>query len=84
MDQKTQELLSMALIGLAAGFLAHLVLGGSGLLAYLISGVLGAIVGPFVLNAANVNLKLGNPLVNRIATATIGAIIVVIRARFVS
>jgi len=83
MDQRTQELVSMLVIGLVAGFLAHLVLGGSGLLTYLLSGVLGAFVGPLVLNAANVNLKLGNALVNKIATATIGAIIVVILARFI-
>ena len=84
MDRNTQNLIITILIGLVAGYLAHLLLGGSGLIPYLVSGLLGAVVGPFILSAANVNLRIGNALVDRIATSTIGAIVVVILARLVS
>jgi len=84
MDQKTKDLIVLLLVGLAAGFIAHVLLGGGGgLFRYLISGLLGAIVGPFILNALNVNLNLGTALVNRIASAAIGAIVVVILARII-
>ncbi len=71
-------------IGLVAGFLASLIVGGGGLLTYLISGVIGSFVGGFLLNAAGVNLGIKNPLVSQIATSTIGAIIVVILARLIA
>lgn len=83
MDAKA--LLIMALIGIIAGFLASLVVGGaSGLLGYLIAGILGAFVGGFLFNALGVNLKIGNALVSQIITSTVGAIIVIIIARFIT
>ena len=45
-DQRTRDLVVFALIGLVAGYLASVVVGGSGLIRYLISGVIGAFVGP--------------------------------------
>jgi uncharacterized membrane protein YeaQ/YmgE (transglycosylase-associated protein family) len=72
------------IIGLVAGFLAHLVVGGGGALTYLISGVIGSFVGGFVLNAAGVNIGIRNPLASQIITSTIGAIIVVILARIIA
>ena len=84
MDRKTQDLVMFALIGLVAGYLAHLLLGGgSGLITYLISGLVGSFVGPFLLNMARVDLKIGNPLVSQVAVATIGAIVVVLLARLI-
>jgi uncharacterized membrane protein YeaQ/YmgE (transglycosylase-associated protein family) len=71
-------------IGLVAGFLASLVVGGEGLLRYLFTGVLGALVGGYVLNALNLRLPIANPTLQRIATATIGAIIVVLIARIIA
>ena len=82
MDAKS--LIVMAVMGIVAGFLASLVVGGaSGLLGYLIAGVLGAFVGGFVFNALGVSLKIGNALVSQIITSTAGAIIVIIIARFI-
>ena len=71
------------LIGLVAGWLASFIVGGGGLVKYLVSGVLGAFVGPFVLRGLNVDLKIGNPLASQIITSTIGAIIVVVIARLI-
>lgn len=81
MNDSTRALIVFLLIGLVAGWLASLVVGGGGLIRYLISGVLGAFVGGYVLNALGVTLGIRNPLANQIVTSTIGAIIVVLVAR---
>lgn len=83
MDAQTQKLLTFGLIGLVAGFLASFIVGGGGLIQYLISGVIGAFVGGMLLSALNVNLGISNPLVSQIVTATIGAIVVVLLARII-
>jgi uncharacterized membrane protein YeaQ/YmgE (transglycosylase-associated protein family) len=64
------------LMGLAAGWLASFVVGGEGLFQYLVSGVLGSFVGSTVLQKFGINLGLRNEIGRDIATATIGAIIV--------
>lgn len=84
MKMDTQALVVMAVIGIVAGFLASIVVGGGGLLRYLITGIIGAFVGGFVLSALNVNLGIKNPLVAQVATATIGAILVVLAARLIA
>lgn len=81
MDAKS--LIILALIGIVAGFLASFVVGGGGIVRYLVSGVIGAFVGGLALNAVGVNLGISNPLVSQIVTATIGAIIVVVIARII-
>jgi len=84
MDQKA--LTSMLVVGLVAGVLASLVVGGSrwGLFGNLAAGVIGSFVGGPVLSAAGINLGISNALAARIVTSTIGAIIVVILARIIS
>jgi uncharacterized membrane protein YeaQ/YmgE (transglycosylase-associated protein family) len=72
------------LIGLVAGWLASIVVGGGGLVRYIITGLIGAFVGSFLLSAAGVNLGISNPLVSQIITATIGAIVVVLLARLIA
>lgn len=81
MDDKTRELLVFAVIGIVAGFLASIVVGGGGLIQYLVSGVIGAFVGGYLLRALGVNLGIGNALASQIVTSTIGAIVVVLLAR---
>ncbi|HTM78978.1 MAG TPA: GlsB/YeaQ/YmgE family stress response membrane protein [Devosia sp.] len=71
-------------IGLVAGWLAGLVLGGGGLLRNLIVGVIGSFVGGYLLTAANISLPIGNVLVSQIVTATIGAVVVIIIARVIA
>ena len=71
-------------IGLVAGWLASFVVGGSGLVRYLISGVIGSFVGGFLLSKVWINLGIGNEIVRDIVTATIGAVIVVLLARFIA
>lgn len=81
MDAKA--LLVMAGIGIVAGFLASIIVGGGGLVTYLITGVLGAFVGGFVFKSIGIKLSVGNPLISQIITSTIGAIIVIIVARLI-
>ncbi len=70
-------------IGLVAGWLASLVLGGGGLLRNLVVGVIGAFVGGWLLSAANIALPIGNALLSQVITATIGAIVVIVVARVI-
>jgi len=71
-------------IGLIAGWLASLVLGGGGLLRNLIVGVIGSFVGGYVLELAGVRLPIDNVWVSSIVTATIGALLVIVVARVVA
>lgn len=71
-------------IGLLAGWLASLVLGGGGLLRNLIVGVIGSFVGGYVLELAGVRLPIDNVWVSSIVTATIGALLVIVVARVVA
>lgn len=84
MSVGTTELLIFLAIGLVAGWLAGLVLGGGGLLRNLIVGVIGAFVGGWLLSAAGIALPIGNALVSQVITATIGAIVVIVVARVVA
>lgn len=84
MDDKTKDLVVFLLIGLVAGWLASLVVGGGGLLRYLVVGVIGSFVGGYLLGALGVNLGIKNALASKVVTATIGAVVVVIVARIIS
>ena len=82
MDDRTRQLVVLGIIGLIAGYLASIVLGGSGLIRYLVTGVIGAFVGGYVLQALGVGIQ--NKFASQIVTATIGAIAVVILARIIA
>ncbi len=84
MNEQTRSLLIFCLIGLVAGFLASLIVGGGGLITWLVSGVIGAFVGGLLLNALGVNLGIRNETLSQIVTATIGAIVVIIVARIIA
>ncbi|MCC0029033.1 MAG: GlsB/YeaQ/YmgE family stress response membrane protein [Brucellaceae bacterium] len=79
-----KALLVFLAIGVVAGFLASFVVGGGGLIRYMITGVIGAFVGGFLFSALNINLGISNPLVSQIVTSTIGAIVVVLLARLIA
>tara|TARA_R110002020_G_scaffold111093_3_gene256621 strand:+ start:1354 stop:1581 length:228 start_codon:yes stop_codon:yes gene_type:complete len=71
-------------IGLVAGWLASFIVGGHGLVTYLISGVVGAFVGPVLLSLLGIDLSIGGPLITQILVSAIGAIVVVLVARLVA
>jgi len=57
--------------------------GGSGLLQYMVTGLAGSLIGGFLLDRLGIDLSIRNPLGHRIATATVGAVIVVLLARLI-
>lgn len=82
MDQRS--LLYLLLIGLVAGWLASFVVGGGGLIRYLVLGVIGSFVGGWLFTALNIRLGISNPTVEQILVATVGAIVVALVARFIA
>jgi uncharacterized membrane protein YeaQ/YmgE (transglycosylase-associated protein family) len=75
---------TLAVVGLIAGWLSGLLLGGGGLIRNLIVGVIGAYVGGFLVQMLNLRIGLGSPWLDQIAIATIGAIVVTIVARVIA
>jgi len=68
-------------IGIVAGWLASWLVGGSGLRHYVVTGLAGSLVGGFLLECFGIDLGIRNQTASRIATATIGAVLI---ARLVS
>ena len=80
-------LVMMGVMGLIAGSIANqLVNGGKGDLASnVVTGVIGAFVGGYIQRYAKLDLmKLGNPLLEELAVAVMGAVAVIIIARLVA
>ncbi|MBL0407692.1 GlsB/YeaQ/YmgE family stress response membrane protein [Microvirga aerilata] len=70
-------------VGVLAGWIASWLVGGSGLLQYVITGLAGSLIGGFLLERLSIDLRISNPLAHRIAAATLGAMIIVIVARLI-
>jgi uncharacterized membrane protein YeaQ/YmgE (transglycosylase-associated protein family) len=83
-QSNTRAIVIFLVIGLIAGWLASWIVGGGGLLTYLVSGVLGAFVGGYLFSALKINLPIANVWVSQIITATVGAIIVLVVARLIT
>jgi uncharacterized membrane protein YeaQ/YmgE (transglycosylase-associated protein family) len=83
-DDTIRHVVVFLVIGAIAGWLASWIVGGSGLLTYLLSGVIGAFVGGYLLTALKIKLPISNVWLSQIVTATVGAIIVVIVARLIA
>ena len=80
-------LVMMGIMGLIAGWIANqLVNGGKGDLASnVVTGVIGAFVGGYIQRYAKLDLmKLGNPLLEELVVAVMGAVAVIIVARLVA
>jgi uncharacterized membrane protein YeaQ/YmgE (transglycosylase-associated protein family) len=71
------------LIGLVAGWLASLLLGGKGLLRDLIIGMLGSVVGSYIQMVSGYHIANVPALIEQIAVATLGALLVIIIGRVV-
>ena len=87
--QPYTPLIIMALNGLIAGWLAGLLLGGGGLIRNMLVGIIGAFVGGALvryellqLPAAVTNITNALPHGTQILVSTIGALIVIVVARF--
>ncbi|WP_306144077.1 GlsB/YeaQ/YmgE family stress response membrane protein [Roseibium sp. MMSF_3412] len=82
MDAKS--ILIWVAIGIIAGWLASILVGGGGLIRYLLTGIIGAFVGGFIFKFFGINIDLGNPYLNEILVAAIGAVVVVLIARILA
>ncbi|MCX5494112.1 GlsB/YeaQ/YmgE family stress response membrane protein [Kaistia dalseonensis] len=84
MDVQLKSILIWIVIGLLAGWLASIVVGGGGLIRNIIVGLIGAVVGGFLVSYFNVPINLGNEFVNQVVIAAIGAVVVVLIARIIT
>jgi uncharacterized membrane protein YeaQ/YmgE (transglycosylase-associated protein family) len=87
--QPYMPLIVMALNGLVAGFIASLLLGGGGLIRMMLVGIIGAFVGGALIRYQLLTLPVSItsitnaiPHGTQILVSTIGALIVIIIARF--
>lgn len=84
--QNNPALVILLINGLIAGWLAGLLLGGGGLIRNLIVGVIGAALGAWLVGMGWMTLPVDFdamiPYGNQIAVSTVGAMIVVVIARF--
>lgn len=81
---QVSSIIAVVLVGIVAGWLASLVVGGGGLLKYLIWGLLGSVVGGLLLPALGIAISTGVPVLDTIIVATIGAIVLVLVARLIA
>ena len=79
-----QNIIVVVVVGLVAGWLASLIVGGGGLVWDLVTGLIGSVVGAFILHGFGVVLPIASPLVADIVMSTIGAVVVVVLARFIA
>jgi uncharacterized membrane protein YeaQ/YmgE (transglycosylase-associated protein family) len=84
MNAQPGSIVAWIVIGLIAGFLASLIVGGGGgLLGWLIAGLIGSVVGGFIAQQTKLQLRLGNAFLEQVIISVIGAIIVLIVARLI-
>lgn len=79
-----QAILIWVLVGLAAGWIASRIVGGTGLVRYLLAGLLGSIVGGFLVSYFNIPVPIDNEWIRQLLIAIGGAIIVILVARVVA
>jgi uncharacterized membrane protein YeaQ/YmgE (transglycosylase-associated protein family) len=71
-----ESIMMMIVIGGVAGWLAGLVLRGSGygVIGDVVVGLLGAFIGNWLLRAMNLSINLGTPVLDRVLVSLIGAV----------
>jgi uncharacterized membrane protein YeaQ/YmgE (transglycosylase-associated protein family) len=79
------SLVIFLLVGLIAGWLAGKLVrgGGYGLLGDMVIGVLGAIIGGYLLPRVGLGALITVPILNQIVVATIGAVILLVVLRII-
>ena len=77
-------ILVWVIVGLVAGWIASRVVGGRGIIRYLVAGLLGSIVGGFIFSHFGISIPIGNEWVRETLVATVGAIIVIVVARVIA
>ena len=81
MDAKA--IIVAVIVGVVAGWLASLVVGGNGIVYYAVIGLVGSVVGSFLLTALGIKLPIGEPIVGQVVVGAIGAIVLVLLTRLI-
>ena len=85
MNEQTKSIVAWIVIGLIAGFIASLIVGGGGgLIGWVIAGLIGSVVGGFLAQQLNIKLNLGNPFLEQVIISAVGAIIVLVIANIIT
>jgi uncharacterized membrane protein YeaQ/YmgE (transglycosylase-associated protein family) len=85
MNEQSRSIVSWIIIGLLAGGLASIIVGGGGgLLGWLIAGLIGSVVGGFLAQQLKINLNFGNAFLEQLVISLGGAIVVLIVARIIT
>jgi uncharacterized membrane protein YeaQ/YmgE (transglycosylase-associated protein family) len=85
MSEQAKSIVAWVIIGLIAGWLASIVVGGGGgLIGYIIAGLIGSVVGGFLAQQLKIKLNLGNAFLEQIIVAFVGAVIVLIIAHIIT
>ena len=85
MSDQFKSILAWIVIGLIAGWLASIVVGGGGsLIGYIIAGLIGSVVGGFLAQQLNIKLSLGNAFVEQVIISFLGAMVVLIIDRIIT
>ena len=71
-------------LGTVTGFAASLIVGGGGLVRHAVVGVLGMLVGQGLVRLTGWRVRTGHALLDEAAMAVLGAILVVLLARFIA
>jgi uncharacterized membrane protein YeaQ/YmgE (transglycosylase-associated protein family) len=76
----SESLLMIVVIGGVSGWLAGLLLRGSGygILGDIIVGLIGAFIGTWLVRAMHLSVNLGNAIVNRIVISVVGAVLLML------
>jgi uncharacterized membrane protein YeaQ/YmgE (transglycosylase-associated protein family) len=79
-----QQILIWVVVGIAAGWLASRIVGGTGLIRYLVAGLLGSVVGGFAVSYFGIAIPIDNLWLREFVIATGGAVVVILAARLVA
>lgn len=84
MSGQSKSIIAWIIVGLLAGFIASAIVGGGGILGWLIAGLIGSVVGGFLAQQLRINLNLGNAFLEQVIIAVGGAVVVLIIARIIT
>ena len=76
----SNSILIIVLVGGVAGWIAGLLIRGSGygIIGDIAVGLIGAFIGNWLMRALHLSLDLGSPIANRIALSVIGAVVLML------
>ena len=84
-NEDVRNILVWVLLGILAGWIASLIVGGTGsILGYLIAGLVGSLVGGFLARQFNIRLNLGSAFVEQMIISIAGAIVVLVIWRIIT